>query len=424
MIECKICNEKFKIITNSHVKTHGITLAEYIEKYGETLSDESRNKIREKRKGQIITPESIQKGTQSRKEYYEKHESPLKGKKLSDDHRKKSEIWLVSARKTKTENSHQKIQQRLNECNLVALNSFKNTSLQLQCNICKNEFVYTKQYFQNDKKYKKKNKKFCDVCYPRHDTKTSGGEEEINSYIASLDITTISSCRNLIWPYEIDIFLPDHNVGIEYCGLYWHSELGGSGKSRHLNKREMAAEKDIIILTVFEDEWHNQKDIVMSNICNITGKHKKEIESNNIMPVNRNILNEFLVENHISGIGKYTVGYGIYHENEIVSVMSFNNSEINRYADKNFCNVHNSFQKLLNYHISSHNNRITGFIDKRWHGNENHFTENGFNEISHSVPYYWHIESNRLRRYRKPQSQNKHSSIIWDCGYVNYELTC
>jgi hypothetical protein len=44
-IQCKICDQKFKsIITNSHLKKHGITTSEYKEKYGPLSSKEYREK--------------------------------------------------------------------------------------------------------------------------------------------------------------------------------------------------------------------------------------------------------------------------------------------------------------------------------------------------------------------------------------------
>ena len=46
-IECKICNKKMLIITNTHLKLHNITKPEYIKTYGKcTVSNHSNNRIR------------------------------------------------------------------------------------------------------------------------------------------------------------------------------------------------------------------------------------------------------------------------------------------------------------------------------------------------------------------------------------------
>jgi len=44
-MKCKICNKEFKMITNTHLKFHNITIKEYKEKYGE-VSDPIFNKER------------------------------------------------------------------------------------------------------------------------------------------------------------------------------------------------------------------------------------------------------------------------------------------------------------------------------------------------------------------------------------------
>ena len=49
-VECKICNEKFRCITNTHLLTHNITLDDYVKEYGDNLY--SKN-IREEFKGYL-----------------------------------------------------------------------------------------------------------------------------------------------------------------------------------------------------------------------------------------------------------------------------------------------------------------------------------------------------------------------------------
>ncbi|MEM4260992.1 MAG: hypothetical protein QXG00_07160 [Candidatus Woesearchaeota archaeon] len=54
----------------------------------------------------------------------------------------------------------------------------------------------------------------------------SNSEIKILDYIKSFgNINFIIGDRQLIKPYEIDLYLPDHKIGIEFNGLYWHSEI-------------------------------------------------------------------------------------------------------------------------------------------------------------------------------------------------------
>jgi hypothetical protein len=65
----------------------------------------------------------------------------------------------------------------------------------------------------------------------------------------------ITNDRTIIKPMELDIYLPELKLAIEYCGLYWHSEKQGKGKYYHLNKLIKCQEQGIDLITIFSDEW-------------------------------------------------------------------------------------------------------------------------------------------------------------------------
>ena len=50
-------------------------------------------------------------------------------------------------------------------------------------------------------------------------------ENEVKDFIKSLGINFIENSRNIISPLELDIYIPSHNMAIEYDGLYWHNEI-------------------------------------------------------------------------------------------------------------------------------------------------------------------------------------------------------
>ena len=52
----------------------------------------------------------------------------------------------------------------------------------------------------------------------------SQGEDQMFKYVESLGVRVVANDRNAIRPKELDIYLPDFQVGIEYDGLYWHKE--------------------------------------------------------------------------------------------------------------------------------------------------------------------------------------------------------
>lgn len=70
-------------------------------------------------------------------------------------------------------------------------------------------------------------------------------EKEIVEFIKSFYNGTVEeNVKDVISPYELDIFIPEKNLAIEYCGLYWHSEFSGNkNKNYHYNKWKKCNEK-------------------------------------------------------------------------------------------------------------------------------------------------------------------------------------
>ena len=62
----------------------------------------------------------------------------------------------------------------------------------------------------------------CPVCA---NNGVSAPETEISEYIEEIyDGEILKNDRTLLNTKELDIYLPDENIAIEYDGLYWHSD--------------------------------------------------------------------------------------------------------------------------------------------------------------------------------------------------------
>ena len=103
---------------------------------------------------------------------------------------------------------------------------------------------------------------------------TSRAERAITKYLESLDLIVIQNDRNVLKPMELDIWLPELGLGIEYNGLYWHSYhdmIGTSPKQvdleymkyRHQKKSLASIEKGIRLLHLYDDQtWPEQIEII------------------------------------------------------------------------------------------------------------------------------------------------------------------
>ena len=106
----------------------------------------------------------------------------------------------------------------------------------------------------------------CSKCT----SSVSSQETEINDFLLELGLEPIQSSMSIIPPYQLDIYIPSHNIAIEFNGLYWHNELKVD-KNYHLNKTNLCEEKGVQLIHIFEDEWLNKKEIVKSRLKQILG---------------------------------------------------------------------------------------------------------------------------------------------------------
>ena len=201
----------------------------------------------------------------------------------------------------------------------------------------------------------------CPVCRNNH---VSSGEKEILFFIKGLFSNTInieSTKRDLIPDKkEIDIYIPDFSLAIEYDGLFYHSygnsEIGRDDKDYHRLKTEACEAKGIKLLHIFENEWIYQQDIVKDIIRRNLRKTENIVneEVTIIKEVNQKDYKNFVLANHIEGYSPADLIIGLYLKNDLISLMSFSKKDDNVWSIVRCCeelNTHitNGFKKLLKY---------------------------------------------------------------------------
>lgn len=168
----------------------------------------------------------------------------------------------------------------------------------------------------------------CNTCNPKT---VSSGEKELKEFITSLNITFEENTKKIIHPLELDIYIPNKNLAIEYNGIYWHSDKK-RGKTYHVDKYLLCKEKGIHLIQIFEDEWTTKKDIIKSRLTNILNCSNKIYARNcQIKEVTGKIAKEFIDNNHLQGWVSSSINLGLYYKDELVSLMTFGNA---RYGNK------------------------------------------------------------------------------------------
>jgi hypothetical protein len=410
-LKCCICNWSTKDIKNksgvftNHIKTvHNLSLGEFIELHGEKYPDLWK-----------IGKNNIERRTLINSDPYNRIvcnicNEPLKI--LSNSHLKKHNI---------TQSEYKDIYGSIISANTSAL--FKK-------NLSNIEFPPQSKY-----------------------------ELEILNYIKTIyngDI--ITNTKKIIYPFEVDIYIPEKKLGIEFNGLYFHSELGnGKNRNYHLSKTITSEKNNIKLIQIFEDEWRNKVEIVKSIISSKLNVLPIKINARDcvIKSVSSNLKNDFLASNHIQGSDKSSVSYGLYHQNKLISIMTFgslraalgnstkqNQYELFRFCSKIYVNCRGAFSKLFNHFINNHHpDSIITYADRRFSNVKNNvYNTNNLNFIGETKPNYFYTKNydKRLHRFNFPKHklvkmghdsslteweimQSLEYDRIWDCGHLKFK---
>ena len=285
----------------------------------------------------------------------------------------------------------------------------------------------------------------CPLC----NNNKSKSETLIYDFLSEYDIHAITNSRSIISPLELDIYISSHNLAIELNGLYWHSETNGKDRNYHLDKTELCNKQNIQLLHITDSEWLYKQKIVKSVILSKLGiyKHKYYARKCYIKEIDSNIKNKFLEDNHLQGQDRSFIKLGLYHDNDLLSVMTFGNRKITggsskfeliRYCNKLNIQVVGGASKLFKYFINNYEyDNIVTYADRRW-SNGQLYKKLGFEFKHHSKPNYWYFKlpDNRLYHrvgFQKHKLKDKLDNFdpnlteyqnmlnngwnrIWDCG--------
>jgi hypothetical protein len=406
---------------------------------GAKVSDETRAKISASLSGRKVGPEAAQKAIATRRERGDDL-APFRGRKHTEDTKR-----LIGEKSRKTAAERRPVRrevmlERIQQSNLVLRNEVTSDVFELQCLACDHLFTRTPQCFQPSKWHTEQ----CDQCFPI--APTSKAEDELAEFVTSLGVGITRSCRETIGPLELDI-LTDRGIAIEYCGLYWHSELAGKTRWYHRKKLELCEEKGVRLITVFEDEWRDAKAVVQSMLRNMFGHNNRRIMARKCTAeiISTKEGRAFIADNHVQGGGRANRYYGLRYEGELISVMSFSNNEISRggtgWDINRFCSlqgttVQGGAGKLFRSFVRDENpDEVVSYADLRY-GTGNVYGTIGFIHEGHTVPNYWYFRANEMiRRHRfglrknaddnptLTEWENRQSegwNRIWDCGHAKW----
>ena len=285
----------------------------------------------------------------------------------------------------------------------------------------------------------------------------SADENELVRFIESLGITNIVRNSRKLLPSgkEIDIYLPDYNIAIEYNGVYWHHEdVAHITRDYHYNKYIECEKLGIQLITIFSNFWHAKKEIVKNTLRVKLKKHTGPViyaRKCVINAVDTATAKEFLNKHHIQGYTPSTVRLGLFYKAELVAIMTFSkgrvgigkvseHTELVRFASSGLI-VGGASKLLSHYKLSYPDETIISYSDNEWSTGHLYKTL-GF-ALESNVKYsYWYLKPREHRLYHR-FSFSKQKLIaqgydptkteaaiakeigllkVWDCGKRKWKL--
>jgi len=439
--QCQICGKNFKNLKQLglHIKIHNIEAKNYYDKY-----------FKKDNEGICLISnletnfDSLERG------YFKYHKLFITYSDEIKSGNKKRQLQYI----------HEKIRSMENIFNVefIDINNINHIGdlTKIKCKVC-NE-TYTNRFTNLVIGYGK-----CERCYPR-DATSSILEKEVYQNIKNIlnDEIIFTNYRDLIknpstgFNLELDIYIPSKKIAVEFNGLYWHSEMVLNDKAEryHLIKWNECKKEGIQLIQIFEDEWIEKKEIILSMI-----KHKLGCNSNKVIYARKCIIKEitsiekniFLDSNHIQGKDSCKIKLGAFYENELVSVMTFGLGnisrggnpkelekwELSRFVTKKEYHVIGIAGKLLEYFKRNYNWReIYSYADLRI-SNGDLYKKLGFRFLKQNPPNYFYVSNGkRIHRFNLRKTITEPQDIpewrlrldqgyyrIWDCGNLKFSLT-
>lgn len=292
----------------------------------------------------------------------------------------------------------------------------------------------------------------CPHCSKTYNN--SREELEVLDYIKSIipNIPIEHGSRYVLGGKELDIYIPEKKMAIEYNGTFWHTEKYREDKLYHYKKWKECRDNDIQLITIWSDEWIENTSVVKNMLKHKLGENKKSqiyARKTVVEEVPTIIAESFFNLYHIQGYKRCSIYYGLYHNDNLVAVSGWTKNKHALYLDRYATSqpVVGGMGKLLKYGkryaIEQGCDKIVTFAD-HCVSNGNLYEKLGFVYDGEVAPdYKYLVKGKRVHKfnYRKKRFKQDANLLyedgltekqladlnglerIWDCGKTRYILS-
>lgn len=264
---------------------------------------------------------------------------------------------------------------------------------------------------------------------------SSKGEREVYDEICRIcseqGYSVQDHVRDIIKNSELDIYIPQLKIAIEFNGSYWHSD-NKKGNTYHQNKTIKCKLMGIRLIHIFEYEWNNQdiRQKIIEIMSEAILKNSEVVYARNcsIQEITRNEALEFLSNYHLQGYTNSEYNYGLFirSNRELIGVMTFGKPrfsqeyqyELIRLCWKPGITVIGGAEKLFKNFIDKKNPKsIVAYSDaSKFTGKV--YSRLGFRYCGLTVPNYKWVNKNKVLTRYQTQKQK-----LISCGFGSEDQT-
>lgn len=268
----------------------------------------------------------------------------------------------------------------------------------------------------------------------------SSEEMEVVRFLTSMGVTNIvRNSRSLLGNRkEIDIFLPAYGIAIEYNGVHWHhTEIDHMYDMYHRDKFMDAENKEIKLISLFSSVWHAKKPTVKMELINALGlnTYTAKLSDCELVMVSDEDAMDFHDTYNVQGYAGGTLHYGLIHNDEIISAMSFNVTgsvvELTRYSYNTV--VDGGASAMIDQCVFDANPAtIFSYTANEWLRGDM-MSELGFTFVEDIEPVCWYLSDRSSILYKTeeefeleflsaPETSKPKMKSVWSCGSRKWEL--
>ena len=281
--------------------------------------------------------------------------------------------------------------------------------------MCRKGHIYSQVVGNHISMHTKERRSACPQCnHIRSKT-----ELEIDAYIQSLGFTTehkrLRNKQNSM--FEIDIYIPEKNIGIEYNSCFYHKTLPFGDisveKMYHQKKYIACKELGIKLISIFEPDWKYREEKIKQYLKDILVPVQERIYAREctLEKIDRNTANDMYEKYHLLGsTGVQQVSYGLFYKGSLTASMSFQKGRYTENSEPVWCLTR--FVTLSGVCITGGASKLLKAFEREYKPScllsysDNDFfsggvySKLGFEDkgVTNSPRYFWWLEGKEMKR--------------------------